>query len=166
MPYIIVYNDKRNYNGIVIRDLDAFYVKVREDDDIILPILLGSRGLRNYMSMGFHSQQWYLLRNPLVMGLLGHRWDNYPWEALWRVRIGGQGFLYPYVGWHRSTCSLNGPELPSPSLGLSSPQCYARTPNKNDSTLWDPFWPSCSFFQASEWYLDSLSLSGSISERR
>lgn len=57
MPYIIIHNGKENYNGIIMEDLDAFGIKARKDNDLVLPALLCSRGFGNYSSKGPHNWQ-------------------------------------------------------------------------------------------------------------
>lgn len=56
MTYIIMCNSKENYNNIIMEGLDAFHIKVREDYDILLLLLISLRGLGNYMSTG--SPRW------------------------------------------------------------------------------------------------------------
>lgn len=38
-----------------MENLDAFFIEVQEDDDIVLLALLGPRSLGNYTSIGFPS---------------------------------------------------------------------------------------------------------------
>lgn len=71
MPYIIVYNSKKNYNGIIMESLDAFSIKVQEDGDIILLMLLGLGGLGNYTS----------LASQLMRLLPGKSFDDGVYEA-------------------------------------------------------------------------------------